>query len=333
MDANIRYTIVEIFAGTGAFSLAFESTGKVASICATDISSSSKKIIHQNIPHAKFICKDIHDLKIHELPSMDILTAGFPCQPFSIAGKKHGFEDTRSDVFWKLVDIIRFHTPRCIVLENVKNLITHNKGKSLETIISTLENCGYSVYYKLLNVSSYTNIPQNRERVFFVCFKTDKHPLEFRWNLKPIHTVSSLQHFLDSNVPPYTYYTPESRIWELLYKTVKPNEDDGIVKVYQYRRTYVRMNKSNLVPTLTANMGTGGHNIPIIHDSQGIRKLTPRECFNLQGFPETYQIENIGLSRSALYTLAGNAVNVKLVELIAKEIVYYLEITEETEIK
>jgi len=213
------------------------------------------------------------------------------CQPFSIAGHQNGFEDSRSNVFWKLLSIIDYHNPKCVILENVKNLVSHDDKKTFEIIKTNLEQRGYHIKYKILNTAEITGIPHHRERIYIVCMKS-----------KTVYDNFSLD-----------FPIIEKR-GELLHKDViKQNT------VYQYRRVYVRENKSMECPTLTANMGSGGHNVPIILDSHGIRKITPRECFNLQGFPITFQLPK--LSDSSLYQLVGNSVSVPIIHLIANRLV------------
>lgn len=231
------------------------------------------------------------------------------CQPFSIAGKQAGFEDLRSNVFWKMLEIIDYHQPSYIILENVKNLVSHDNQKTFETIRTELEKRGYFIHFKVLNTADITGIPQNRERIYIVCFKSkemyDKFSLEF-----PKIEKKQITDLLEPHVAERYYYTDKSSTWGLVSAgVVKPNT------VYQYRRVYVRENKSSECPTLTANMGCGGHNVPLILDTKGVRKLTPRECFNFQGFPETYILPTT-MSDSKLYKLAGNAVSVPVITLI-----------------
>jgi DNA (cytosine-5)-methyltransferase 1 len=235
------------------------------------------------------------------------------CQPFSIAGKQEGFDDERSNVFWKILAIIDHHTPRCVVLENVKNLVSHDDGRTFEIIKKNLTDRGYHIQTKVLNTSDITGVPQHRERIYIVCLKDksifDKFSLEF-----PKIEKKAITTMLETTVPAKYYYTEASSTWPLV--------SAGITKqntIYQYRRVYVRENKSNECPTLTANMGGGGHNVPLILDTTGIRKLTPRECFNFQGFPQTYKFPE--LSDTHLYKLAGNAVSVPVVILIANRLI------------
>jgi len=237
------------------------------------------------------------------------------CQPFSIAGNQEGFNDERSNVFWKILAIIDHHGPRCVVLENVKNLVSHDDGNTFQIIKQNLEDRGYHVMTKILDTSVITGVPQHRERIYIVCLKDravfDAFSLDFPTVQKAPVTSMLLA---ESAVPAKYYYTSTSSTWPLVSEAVTKKDT-----IYQYRRVYVRENKSNECPTLTANMGSGGHNVPIILDDKGIRKLTPRECFNFQGFPADYVLP--ALADSHLYKLAGNAVSVPVVQLIANRLV------------
>ena len=315
IDEN-KLKMVDLFAGTGAFSLAFKNENEIQVVFTNDMVEHSKKIYDTNFTH-KLTLKDLNDVNVEEIPKHDILTGGFPCQPFSIAGLQEGFKDERSNVFWKILSIIDFHNPKCVILENVKNLLTHDDKKTFDTIKTHLEQRGYHICYKVLNTAEITGIPHHRERIYIVCLKSkeifDKFTLEF-----PKIEKRNMSEFIEKDVPEKYYYTNTSTTWDLLKENVTKKDT-----FYQYRRVYVRENKSNECPTLTANMGSGGHNVPIILDDKGIRKLTPRECFNLQGFPQSYKLPN--LSDCSLYKLAGNAVSVPVVSLIANRLTPFLQ--------
>lgn len=309
-----KLKMIDLFAGTGAFSLAFQDYVNV--IFANDMVAYSKTIYDDNFNH-QLILKNLNDIKVEDIPPHDILTGGFPCQPFSIAGLQEGFKDERSNVFWKILSIIDCHQPKCIILENVKNLISHDENKTFKIIINNLEKRGYFICYKVLNTAKITGIPHHRERIYIVCIKSkkvfDKFNLDF-----PEIDKRNISDFLEYDVSPKYYYNDKSTTWNLVKTNVVKKDT-----IYQYRRVYIRENKSRECPTLTANMGTGGHNVPIILDHKGIRKLTPRECFNFQGFPATYKLPP--LSDSNLYKLAGNAVSVPVVKLIADKIIPLLQ--------
>jgi DNA (cytosine-5)-methyltransferase 1 len=311
-----KLNMIDLFAGTGAFTLAFQSTSAVNIVFGNDMIEHSKKIYEENFNH-KLTLKNLNEVSVEDIPAHDILTGGFPCQPFSIAGLQEGFKDERSNVFWKVLSIIDTHHPRCVILENVKNLVSHDDNKTFNTIKNNLEKRGYYICYKVLNTADITGIPQNRERIYIVCLKSKKVFDEFSLEFPKIEK-KKISEFLENDIPTKYYYTDKSSTWNII--------KDSVVKkdtIYQYRRVYVRENKSGECPTLTANMGGGGHNVPLILDSKGIRKLTPRECFNLQGFPSSYKLPN--LSDSNLYKLAGNAVSVPVVNLIANRIIPLLQ--------
>jgi DNA (cytosine-5)-methyltransferase 1 len=310
--------MIDLFAGTGAFSYIFEKQ-KIKCVFANDMCNESEEIFNLNHKNIKLTNKDLNKINVENIPKHDILCGGFPCQPFSIAGKQKGFNDKRANVFNKIIDILNFHKPNIIILENVKNLISHDKGNTFKIILNKLKKSGYYVKYKILNTCKLTNIPQNRERIYIVGFRNKKQYTNFEFNFKEIKN-KPIKSFLEKNIDQKFYYTDKSKIYDKLKKDISQNVKNNVV--YQYRRYYVRENKNNLCPTLTANMGTGGHNVPIILDDKGIRKLTPKECFNFQGFPNNYKLPE--LSNGKLYKLSGNAVSVPIIELIINNIIKIL---------
>lgn len=308
--------VVDLFAGTGAFSLACESTKKCKVVYSNDYCKNSKKIYDHNFKH-KLSFSDLNKVKLSNIPSHNLLTAGFPCQPFSIAGIQKGFNDERSNVFWKILKIIKKNKPRFFFLENVKNLKSHDKGKTFTTINEKLEKENYYLKHQILNTCDFTQVPQNRERIYIIGFKNKADHDKFNFDFKKIKNLK-ISHYLQKNVPDSFYYTDKVKVYPKLVEGVTKSIDDNVV--YQYRRYYVRENKNGKVPTLTANMGTGGHNVPIIKDKKGIRKLTPKECFNLQGFPSSYKLPK-DMSNGALYKLAGNAVSYPLIKKIVNKLI------------
>jgi DNA (cytosine-5)-methyltransferase 1 len=308
-----KLKMIDLCAGTGAFSLAFELTGLVDVVFANDIDPSSKEIYDINLGH-DLTLGDLLNIKAKDIPAHHILTFGFACQPFSISGKRLGWDDPRSNIFWKGLEIIRYHKPECIIIENVKNLVSHDDGDTFKTIIKALKKENYHIHYKILNTSTITSIPQHRERIYIVC--TTSKGIHRRFNLDfPEVPTQSIRSLLEKNVDDKYYYNTNSKIHEMVQEAVIEKDS-----VYQFRRVYVRKNQSKECPTLTANMGSGGHNVPLVLDKKFPRKLTPRECFNFQGFDENYSLD-VKLSDSKLYKLAGNAVSFPVVRLIADRIV------------
>jgi DNA (cytosine-5)-methyltransferase 1 len=300
-----------LFAGIGGIELGFKNAGfEIA--WANEIDKNACVTYRDNHKHTLFE-KDLKDLKTDEVHSIDILTGGFPCQAFSIAGEQKGFDDDRGNVFFEILRFIDDLQPKVVFLENVKNLVSHDKGKTFKRILHELESVrGYAVEHKVLNSSEYGNIPQNRERIYIVAFKDRDISSKFKFP-KPKKLTKKITDLIEPEVEENFYYT-NSRYYEQLKNEMK-NKDT----VYQWRRVYVRENKSKLCPTLTANMGTGGHNVPLIIDSKDIRKLTPRECARFQGYPDSFKLPD-KLAKSALYKQVGNSVTVPVIEAIAKEI-------------
>lgn len=202
-----------------------------------------------------------------------------------------------------------------IILENVKNLQSHNNGNTFKIISDNIQKLGYHIKYNIINTRNITNIPQNRERIYIVCFKDKLYYDKFNFDFKSVKT-NSIVNYLEQNIPNQYYYSNRFKIYDKIKNEITQHINSGII--YQYRRYYVRQNNKGVCPTLTANMGSGGHNVPLLLDDYGIRKLTPRECFNLQGFPLNYKLPNI--SDNKLYTLAGNAVSIPVIELLSKKI-------------
>jgi DNA (cytosine-5)-methyltransferase 1 len=306
---------IDLFAGTGAFTLALEKNGRFKCVFTNDIVDSSKKIYELNNPQHKFTLGDLNKIDVTTIPRHDLLCGGFSCQPFSIAGKQLGFKDTRSNVFWKIVEILKTHKPSAIILENVKNLKTHDKGNTYKVIEKNLTDLGYHLKTTILDTSKITKIPQHRERIYIVGFLDKQKCDQFNFDF-PTKTNDAISSFLETNVDNKYYYSDRFKVFDKIKQSVTKDISDNVL--YQYRRYYVRENKSNCCPTLTANMGGGGHNVPLLKDTNGIRKLTPRECFNLQGFPRDYKLPK--LCDSALYKLAGNAVSVPVVDLIVDKL-------------
>lgn len=316
---NYSFKFIDLFAGIGGFRLALQNIGGKC-VYTSEWENAAKKTYRENFGEIPFGDITKESTKNYIPNQFDILCAGFPCQAFSIAGKRKGFADTRGTLFFDIEQIIAKHKPKVVFLENVKNLVTHDKGKTFNTIIEILEKkLGYKVFNSVLNSMTHANIPQNRERIFIVAFDPNqvKNWSKFKFPEK-IELTKTIHDILEKGKQESKYYYQEEhKYYPELEKTMTSKDT-----VYQWRRVYVRENKSNVCPTLTANMGTGGHNVPLIKDNFGIRKLTPRECFSFQGYPENYILPNLATSK--LYKQAGNSVTTTLVERIAREIINIL---------
>lgn len=318
------YKMMSLFAGVGGIDLGFEMTGKFKTIWANEFDKNAAITYQENFDN-ELIIEDINNLEPTNTPDIDILLAGFPCQSFSVAGYRKGFEDERGELFFKVLNFINKKQPKIIFLENVKNLFTHDKGNIFSIICEALQKSNYHVQYQILNAKEYGNVPQSRERIYIVGFKDIETYNNFNFP-DPIQLKTGLSDVIDFDSPKDNrfYYTAEKH-------SFYPKLQESITckkTIYQWRRDYVRANKSNVVPTLAANMGSGGHNVPLILTDYGIRKLTPKECFNIQGFPEDYRLPQLALSH--LYKQAGNSVAVPVIFRIAKQILTAINKTNST---
>lgn len=307
---------VDLFAGVGGIRLGFEKAG-FSTVFANDFEPKCADTYNLNFKTAKLVVEDITKIPTSDIPDCDFILGGFPCQAFSIAGYRHGFNDEkgRGNLFFDIARIIKDKQPTGFLLENVKNLKSHDNGNTFKVIENTLRDLGYHVKSKVLNSMEFGNVPQNRERIYIVGFKDEKTLDRFEFP-EPIKLTKTISDILETEVDDKYYYNGKP-----LYDRLKDDVTEENA-VYQWRRQYVRKNKKGVCPTLTANMGMGGHNVPIIIDKKGIRKLTPRECFRLQGFPDTYKLPNI--SDSALYKQAGNSVSVPVIARIAEQMMKVL---------
>jgi DNA (cytosine-5)-methyltransferase 1 len=314
-----------LFSGIGGIEMGFEKAGcKI--LWSNENDENCIETYSHNFNH-KLYTEDIGKIDFKKVKPVDVLVGGFPCQAFSVAGYRKGFKDERGNLFFQIcraIDELK-QKPKALMLENVKNLKGHDRGKTARVITNSLRELGYSVFWNIFNTSVHTDIPQNRERTFIVCFRNERD-----WEFQPNKKTSSrifndylplakkkkkknFREFLENRkVEEKFYYKQDAYMYKDLKREIRSRDT-----VYQWRRVYVRKNKSNECPTLTANMGTGGHNVPLILDGPGIRKLTPRECLNFQGFPNLFKFPET-VPQSQRYKQAGNAVTVSLISKIAK---------------
>lgn len=315
-----KYKVASLFAGIGGICLAFKNSGAEI-VWANEIDHDACVTYRSNFGDSYLVEGDIK--YISPVPDFDILTAGFPCQAFSIAGYQKGFTDPRGNIFFEVVRILQEKKPRAIFLENVKNLESHDGGNTFKIIREALRQEGYYLSYKVMNSMYYGNIPQNRERIYIVGFRKKLDLSNFHFP-DPVKLTKTIHDMVDTTekVDEKYYYRNNSQYYSMMTSSVKRRDT-----VYQLRRVYMRENKSGVCPTLTANMGSGGHNVPIILDGFGIRKLTPMETFRFQGFPDSFILPD-SLSNSSLYHQAGNSVVVPVVERIANRIIQAMSETD-----
>lgn len=307
------------FAGVGGIDKGFEATNYFNIIYANEMDPYPIKTYELNFP-IKVDCRDINDISPQEIPDFDIMIAGFPCQAFSVAGNRKGFNDEkgRGTLFFELLRILKVKKPKVLFFENVKNLVGHDGGNTFSIIINALKNEGYYLKYSVLNAMEYGNIPQNRERIYIVGFKDKESYRNFVFP-KPIKLTTKLTDIIDFKTKKdEKYYYTEGKYKGNIYEKLIEAMDDPNA-IYQWRRKYVRKNKNGVIPTLTANQGEGGHNVCLIKTKYGIRKMTPHECFNAQGFNKDFKLPT-NMSDCRLYKQAGNSVCVSVIKRIAENI-------------
>ncbi|MFC3928732.1 DNA (cytosine-5-)-methyltransferase [Streptococcus caprae] len=313
-----KHNIAAFFSGVGGIELGFEQTNEFRVVYANEFDKYARMTYQLNYPDTHLDGRDIHDVPADEIgENIDVIVGGFPCQAFSIAGYRRGFEDDRGGLFFELLRMIEAKRPKVVFVENVKNMVSHDHGNTFKVIREALTENNYFIKWKVLNGKDYGNIPQNRERIYVIGFdnKEAYDAFEFPEEIKLTTTLTDVIDFGAEPEEIYYYREGKQPFYELLKHAI-----DSQDTVYQWRRQYVRENKNGVVPTLTANMGTGGHNVPLILTDKGdIRKLMPKETFNVQGYPKTFKIpENV--SNGQLYKQAGNSVVVPVIKRIAENI-------------
>jgi DNA (cytosine-5)-methyltransferase 1 len=309
------YKFIDLFAGIGGFRLAFESFN-----CQCVFSSEWNKFSQQtyqdnfgDIPEG-----DIQKIESKNIPDHDILVGGFPCQPFSIAGvtkhnslgNNHGFNHpTQGTLFFEIIRILKDKSPQAFLLENVKNLLSHDKGKTFKIMEKTLtEELGYYLYYQVIDAALL--LPQHRERIFLVGFK---EPIKFNFpQIKPLNT--KIKDILELKVD--NKYTLSDHLWQYLQNYAAKHKAKG------NGFGFGLVNLEGKTRTLSARYYKDGSEILIPQTDKNPRKLTPRECARLQGFPDSFKIT---VSDTRAYQQFGNSVAVPIVKVIAQEIIKSLE--------
>lgn len=312
----MKYKYIDLCAGIGGFNQAFKNYGECVLSC--DIDKYCKESYLSNYQTESWHT-DIKTIDPTTMAHFDILCAGFPCQAFSLAGKQRGFEDTRGTIFFDIAQMIKHNRPKVFILENVKNLLSHDKKRTFQTIENTLKELNYYSKYFLINAQNFT--PQRRERVYIIgvdknlyseevfmtiCNNIEKSIDEAKQRKQP-----HIKEILDKNPP--AKYTISDKLWKFLQEHAKKHEAKGNGFGYGL----IDLSKDTNTRTLTARYHKDGSEILIKQDNKNPRKLTPRECARLMGYPEDYKIV---VSDTQAYKQFGNSVVVPVIKLLADNI-------------
>ncbi len=298
---NVKYSTIDLFAGIGGIRLGFQAYG-CQNVFSSEWDSSAQSMYEENFGEKPF--GDINDIAPKDIPDHDILLAGFPCQPFSIAGKGLGFNDTRGTLFFNIEEIIREKQPQAFLLENVKRLTTHDNGNTFKVITNNLKKLGYTVYYKVFNSLDF-GVPQKRERIYIVGFKENIH---FNFP-KPLGYYRPLSEVLEKDEDiPKSYFLSE---------TLR-NKRFAALKIVPPKPSIWHENIGGNIsplPYSCALRAGGSYNYLVVN---GERRLTSREMLRLQGFPDSFKI-NVPYSQAR--KIAGNSVTVPVIKAIAGEMI------------
>jgi DNA (cytosine-5)-methyltransferase 1 len=301
------FTFIDLFAGIGGIRLAFEKQGGEC-VFTSEWDKFSQQTYEANFGEVPY--GDITQIEIGEIPKHDVLLAGFPCQPFSHAGKKMGFEDTRGTLFFDIARILKEKKPSLVLLENVKGFRSHDRGNTFQVTTTILENLGYEVHTQVLNARDF-GVPQNRERIYIVGInrrKTSK--MEFKFP-DPPRTKTRVGQILQKNVD--EKYTISDRLWRGHKRRSKEHKAKGNGFGYSLFNS-----GSSYTSTISARYYKDGSEILIEQSGKNPRKLTPREAARLQGFPESFVIP---VSDAQAYRQFGNSVAVPVVTAIARQMI------------
>ena len=300
----MSFKFIDLFAGIGGMRIPFDESGGKC-VFSSEFDKFAKETYEVNFDEEPY--GDITLINENEIPDHDLLLAGFPCQPFSNAGLRKGFEETRGTLFFDIARILNHKKPKAFLLENVKALRGHDNGKTFKTIISTLNNLGYNTLESTVLNSKNFGLPQNRERIFIVGFRNHTN---FKFP-EDKNTDTRLGNILEKTVD--EKYTISDKLWASHRKRKKRHQEKG------YGFGYSIFNRDSVYSsTLSARYYKDGSEILIEQNNKNPRMLTPREASRLQGFPDDFQIP---VSDSQAYKQFGNAVSVPVIREIAKNII------------
>ena len=302
-------SVCSLFSGIGGIDLGFIQAG-FDIVWANEMDAAACRTYRHNFPNTNLIEGDIKRIATSDIPDCDVLTAGFPCQPFSIAGLQKGFKDRDGNLFFEITRIIDAKRPKVVFLENVE----HDNGKTFLVIFNGLAQFGYTVYYRVLASNDYGNLPQIRKRIYIVAIREDisnrlyqySEPMELTLKSSDIINRSVKQHDI--------YYYTEGKMYDRLVAHMKDRK-----AIYRITDTEVRWTKNQMCPTLTANMGTHKDRVHVVWDDYGIRKMTLREGLDFQGFPKEFYFPNT-ITIDDAYKQIGNTVSVPVIARLATKI-------------
>lgn len=300
----MSFKFIDLFAGTGGIRIPFDEIGGEC-VFTSEWDKFAQKTYAANfgeMPHG-----DITQIEPKDIPPFDLLTGGFPCQPFSNAGLKKGFDDTRGTLFFNIAQIVKYHTPKVVFLENVKGLLSHDKGNTFATIKKVLEDLGYDVHYKVHNAKDF-GVPQNRQRIFIVAIRSDLN-FDFQF-AEPSNIQVKVGDILDEVVD--DKYTISDKLWAGAQRRKEEHKAKGNGFGYSLFNA-----ESPYTSTISARYYKDGSEILIEQKGKNPRKLTPREAARLQGYPESF---NIVVSDVQAYKQFGNAVAVPAIRSVAKQL-------------
>lgn len=294
---------LSLFSGIGGFEKAIEQvSNNFECIGYSEIDKYAIQVYEKHFNHKNY--GDITKIKTEELPDFDLLVGGFPCQAFSIAGKRGGFNDTRGTLFFEIARILQSKQPKFFILENVKGLLSHGGGHTFRTIITTIAELGYDCQWQVLNSKNF-GVPQNRERVFIVGHLRETSRPE-------IFPVRGENKEADSK---FTSTTIDSNYFKGIDNHGQRTHI-GTLRTHKDGEGF-REIKSGISPTIPARAREDGSGQPVIMEGFSVRRLTPIECERLQGFPDNY---TEGISDTQRYKCLGNAVTVNVIEYLVKKL-------------
>ena len=308
-------TVASLFAGIGGIELGFAQAGfqilwaieKDHKCCLT------YRHNHKEIP---LIEADICNVDPHSLSTVDVIAAGFPCQPFSIAGRQRGFCDNRGNLFYEVIRFVQAIQPRVVFLENVQNLQEHDNGRTFITIHNALVESGYYIRYRVMRASEYGNVPQIRNRIYIVAFKDIADCDVFKFP-DTIPLTVSIDNIINRHEEKNRVYYYQKN--DLFFAKVREIVTDQS-SIYRVYHESIKITQNHMCPTLTASMGMQRDQVPLVIDNYGIRKLTLRECLDFQGFPKDFYFPNTITIEDA-YKQCGNTVCVPVVKRVAERII------------